>query len=308
MSEATIRRSMKLGGKRKPGQTDKYKARKVPKQTPLRTGDSEKRLAYAEHGPIARGGKFGDVYLSEDWEQRKKQIGFIDDKPFWLDSSTVKNRFYYDFGDYSDDEPPEVLSVEKHSPHFMNCCGICYSSKFMHEYSHEVKNKRRTRNSDGVLVRGSHYEHDTVDAKLVLKVFKEEVIPWCKDNGLLLLIVDNDTKFHSKMLVTECKAHGIEIYPGSGKRVWDRADNGYPPRSHDCMPCETEFANAFEEAQLDLERRERNAKKKRTMKMWRNSIRKVWFSRPIEEVQKLIDRQPKIQQEIIKKGGRRTKY
>ena len=150
--------------------------------------------------------------------------------------------------------------------------------------------------------------HPSWSYGLIQKDIKDEVIPWCKETGILLLILDNDTKFHSKMLVTECKAHRIEIYAGSGKRVWDRADNGYPPRSHDCMPCETEFANAFEEAQLDLERREKNANKKRTMKMWRNSIRKIWFSRPIEEVQKLIDRQPKIQQEIIKKGGRRTKY
>ena len=48
------------------------------------------------------------------------------------------------------------------------------------------------------------------------------------------------------------------MYPGSGKKPWDRDENGYPPRSHDCMPAETEFANAFEEAQLDVERRERN--------------------------------------------------
>ena len=31
----------------------------------------------------------------------------------------------------------------------------------------------------------------------------------------------------------------------------------YPARSHDCMPPETEFANSFEDAQLDVERREK---------------------------------------------------
>ena len=58
----------------------------------------------------------------------------------------------------------------------------------------------------------------------MLKVFVEEVVPWCKENALLLLILDNDTKFHSKILVTGCKAHGIEIHPGSEKRVCNRAD------------------------------------------------------------------------------------
>ena len=42
----------------------------------------------------------------------------------------------------------------------------------------QKQQKRFTELEDGVLIRGSHYEHDTVDAKLVLKVFKEEVIPW----------------------------------------------------------------------------------------------------------------------------------
>ena len=54
------------------------------------------------------------------------------------------------------------------------------------------------------------------------------------------------------------------------------------------LPEETEFANAFEDAQLDLERMEKNAKKKRSIAMWHNSIEKTWNSRPIEEVRKLL--------------------
>ena len=45
--------------------------------------------------------------------------------------------------------------------------------------------------------------------------------------------------------------YGIRIYNGSGKKPWvrsatiesdnfeDRATDGHPPRSHDCMPDET---------------------------------------------------------------------
>ena len=88
----------------------------------------------------------------------------------------------------------------------------------------------------------------------------------------------------------------------------DRDENGYPPRSHDCMPCETEFANAFEEAQLDLERRVKNIGHRRTMKMWKNSVENVWNNRPIQEVRKLIDCQPKIMEAIIDAKGGRTPY
>ena len=82
----------------------------------------------------------------------------------------------------------------------------------------------------------------------------------------------------------------------------------YPPRSHECMPCETEFANSFEDAQLDVERREKNAKKRRTMLMWRNAVEHTWDTRSMNEIRKLIDRQPKIQQAIIDAEGGRVNF
>ena len=109
---------------------------------------------------------------------------------------------------------------------------------------------------------------------------------------------------------------------GQGKNPWvhhpfhdvdvfliyeNREENGYPPRSHDCQPEETEFAQAFEEAQEDLERREKNANHKRTMHMWKNVLEHVWNTRPIEHTQKLIDRMPKVMEAIIEaEGGKRN--
>ena len=55
--------------------------------------------------------------------------------------------------------------------------------------------------------------------------------------------------------------NGVEIYPFHDADVFlideDREENGYPPRIHDCQVEETEFAQSFEEAQQDLERREK---------------------------------------------------
>ena len=152
VSEKTIRRNMRADpGPRKQNEKFKYRARRVPKSTPLKKEDKLKRKAYAENGPITNGGQFGCVTLSEDWEYRKREIGWIDDKPWWMDSSSAKNRFYYDFADGSD--PPETLAVDKHSPHFMNLCGISWNSRFTHFYSERVRNKRRSRNADGDLVK-----------------------------------------------------------------------------------------------------------------------------------------------------------
>ena len=102
---------------------------KVPIVTPLREEDPQKRKDYAENGPILNGGEFGCVTLSDDWETRRTEIGFLDDKPWWLDSSSVKNRYWYAWDEDDVDEAPEVLKVDKHIPHFMNLCGICWNSR-----------------------------------------------------------------------------------------------------------------------------------------------------------------------------------
>ena len=74
------------------------------------------------------------------------------------------------------------------------------------------------------------------------------------------------------------------------------------------MPCETEFAECFEEAQIDLERREKNPNKKRTMQMWKNALDQTWATRPLEATRKIIDRQPRIMRDIIEREGGRTAH
>ena len=73
------------------------------------------------------------------------------------------------------------------------------------------------------------------------------------------------------------------------------------------MPVETEFAGGFELAQEDVERREKSAGHKRTIRMWMNALNHVCNTRPIGETQKPIDRMPKIMETIIEaKGGRQN--
>ena len=71
---------------------------------------------------------------------------------------------------------------------------------------------------------------------------------------------------------------------------------------------ETEFAETFQDAQEDLERREKNRNKRRTMMMWKNALDEQWRNRRIEATQKIIDRQPKIMRAIIEADGTRTPY
>ena len=118
----------------------------------------------------------------------------------------------------------------------------------------------------------------------MLKVMEREVVPWCED------------KLHSKKVVQFIASKGVQIYPGGGKNPWvrhicplrirsfeDREENGYPPRSHDFQPAETELAKSFADSQEDLEIREKNAGKKRSMLMWKNALVHTWHNRPMEE-------------------------
>ena len=56
------------------------------------------------------------------------------------------------------------------------------------------------------------------------------------------------------------------------------------------MPEETEFAETFQDAQEDLEREEKNAKKRQNKMMWKNALDEQWRTRPIEATRKIIDR------------------
>ena len=74
------------------------------------------------------------------------------------------------------------------------------------------------------------------------------------------------------------------------------------------MPDETEFVEPFQDAQENLERREKNVNKRRTMMMWKNALDEQFKTRPIEATRKIIDRLPKMMRAIIEADGGRTRY
>ena len=104
------------------------------------------------------------------------------------------------------------------------------------------------------------------------------------------------------------ESHEIQIYPGSGKKPWDRSEKGYPLRSHDCMLNETEFVETFQDAQEDLGQRGKNQNQRRTMMIWINALENEWETCSIEAARKIIGRQPKIMRMVIEADGGQTPY
>ena len=78
----------------------------------------------------------------------------------------------------------------------------------MHLHSKQAWNKRRT-NKGGKMVRGRHFEHEKINNPIMRDVFERKILPWCKENGLELLIMDNDPKLHSKPPVIFMAESGV---------------------------------------------------------------------------------------------------
>ena len=74
------------------------------------------------------------------------------------------------------------------------------------------------------------------------------------------------------------------------------------------MPDETKFAETFQDAHEDLERRQRKLNRRRNMMMSQNALDEQWRDRAIEANRKIIYRHPEIMQSIIEAVGSRTPY
>ena len=127
-------------------------------------------------------------------------------------------------------------------------------------------------------------------------------IPTLKENGIKILIGDCDIKLHNKKLAKMFWDHGILLWPGGGKSCGKHLC-GYPPRSHDCNPCEIWFSQWQDDAAKMIK-----TKKKKTMLCWKQSLEAALKMLKKSRRQKMIDTQPKVMQAIIANQGGRTKY
>ena len=96
---------------------------------------------------------------------------------------------------------------------------------------------------------------------------------------------------------------GIDVYPSAGHT--HRAEGGYPPNSHDCMPCEL-VNNKFKE--ITRKNFNKLQKSRQNMNSLFSQIHKTAEQFPVDFVRDRIACLPKIMSAIIAKDGGRTKY
>ena len=115
--------------------------------------------------------------------------------------------------------------------------------------------------------------------------------------------MDCTTVYHNNAIYEELRENGIEPYP-SGGRPFD-VEGGYPPDSHDCMPCEMINDRLKENAQKTFERLR---KSRRNVKSSQTQVAKEARKIDIEFIRARIADLPKILTTIEANKGGRTKY
>ena len=133
-----------------------------------------------------------------------------------------------------------------------------------------------------------------------LNAAAETFIPILKEQGVKILIGDCDPKLHNKKLTETFWKHGILLWPGAGKGC-GKQPIGYPPRSHDCNPCELWFSQWQEDAAKLM-------KKKKSMLIWKTALEEALKKMKKTRWQIFIDTQPKVMKTIVESEGGRKKY
>ena len=138
--------------------------------------------------------------------------------------------------------------------------------------------------------------------------------------GVKEMILDNDRKAHSKVVVEAWKKPGIDVWPGGGT-VGDRTEiskftgepqekqGGFPVNSPDCMPWDYTLNNSYKNIKDGLYAKFNKRKPSRkTMGGFFNDLKSSFDELDQRKIQRAIDAQPKIMEAIRNAQGGATVY
>ena len=146
-------------------------------------------------------------------------------------------------------------------------------------------------------------DHQRMTQASMLDVVRDVVIPFMKSSGSQKKIMDCTTVYHNETIYKELRDNDIEPYP-SGGRSFD-VDGGYPPNSHDCMPCELINDHLKENSRKAFEKlRKSHGNMKSLQTIVAKEARKI----DIDFIRARIADLPKILRTIEERKGGRTKY
>ena len=180
--------------------------------------------------------------------------------------------------------------------------------------------RRRKKRSGEHIKKEYRLELDTVNAKDLAKVVREEVGPVLEKAGIKTLILDNDRKCHTKVDVDAWKEFGIDVWPGAGivgdrKRISDFTGKdieemgGFPVNSPDCMIWDYSCNSSFKSIKGGLyDKFNKRKPSRQTIGGFYNDMKSSFAELGQDKIRSAIDAQPKIMAAIIAAEGGPTKY
>ena len=95
-----------------------------------------------------------------------------------------------------------------------------------------------------------HYkaEKETVTGEMVVKAIMTTFGPLMKTAGVKWIFADNDSKLHQKQVIEAWAFFGIKLWPGAGKRCWDRKVGGFPVDYPELMPLDRTIHHRWKNA------------------------------------------------------------
>ena len=288
-------RYVKFDSKVNPLGSKRYKRGKAPKYTPR---VRQQRIKYVKVSPVGRAAQKSKGV----WDREKKKWAFLDHMP--LEEIGVANASAFVWMPPMEKKEDGIEPLEsKKYPRKLQVL-TCFSWHTRHAFVHADLQRRKTltMNRDYKIckrnVNGGEYERAI-----------HWLGPILQEKGVKHLIVDNDAKLHSKMAHDAWLEYGIEVYPSGGKNAWDSQEGGFPVNCPDCMPNDQQLHNEFKNHEgmfFDMWNSTKPSRRKNGRFM--NLIQKTMEKLPQSSVRRAIDTQRSVCLEILKNGGKATKY
>ena len=152
-----------------------------------------------------------------------------------------------------------------------------------------------------------HYkiERESVTGAAVVEAIETTLGPEMQEAGVKWVFADNDGKLHQQQVKAAWAKFGINLYPGSGKRCWDKEEGGFPVDFPVLMPLDRTIHHRWKNSKKGGLYSIFNKRKKsrRTTGGFINDVYNSWEDIPQETFQNAIEGCRKIYQACYNNRG-----
>ncbi len=237
-------------------------------------------------------------YAEANRETRWKEVTFFDDMP--LSNDGVPNKKQNPQWRRKNSKKPLIIAKKRKFPGKLHYGMTVNSSGGLAKpFVHAKRRKLKKGPKKGQMT----FDHISMDAEEMVRCCKESIIPFMKETGSTELRFDCTDVYHNQAVYNVLLEAGIKPYPSAGKN--HKVHGGYPPNSHETMPCESVHNLLKEKLFKKYAGVMRSRRNQNTL---HNLLLKTAKTIPRKAVADVIANQTNVIDAIIAEKGKRTKY